>query len=551
MEKLDIIELVQEGKLSRQAIALRYGIGKSTVHDIHKRRDSIRMYAAVCGSDEVVKRRRVERTKNSVMIRHEETESAEDESAEMIDSIEEFDYQEINDQEYEVVYDPAIPKQYNIVEVDEQSPISKKRKSKTLTFREKYDVIQQVESGAPVTFICESYGIGRTTVYDYMRRKEQIFDFVEKSNDAGRRTFKKSKFPEIEDKILQWCESTDSFTKQEFNAYIKIAIDDARGQDSSLPVSGICGNWSWAKRFFKRHPELKPKLLNEAGFSISNSEYLEENDENVEENTERDPLMKTERNTETVKKSKFLTVAEKLEVLEDIETGASVFSIASKFNVSESTIYDIQKKRFELRKQQFTPNIHSKKVSKIPRYPQLDIELLQWCLKQKNFPLSTGLIADKARCIFDELELHGNFNPSSAWAKKFVMRHPELYEKQGVKVETKQKVTDDESFDTSLIEEVESPEETEFVEAENDEIDYEGEEYLIDESEEPMHETEFIKTEPLHNMIVVKKSDDDCTEIPESIALKSLKILIKYTEQRGHDSMLSQLIDYQSQLEKK
>jgi hypothetical protein len=52
-------------------------------------------------------------------------------------------------------------------------------------------------------------------------------------------------------------------------------------------------------------------------------------------------------------------------------------------------------------------------------------------------------------------------------------------------------------------------------------------------------------------MIVVKKSDDDCTEIPESIALKSLKILIKYTEQRGHDSMLSQLIDYQSQLEKK
>ena len=556
---MDIIEQVEEGTTSRQAIASKYGIGKSTVHDIHKRRDTIRMFAMMCGSEDVGKRRRVDvktvdgslRDDGTVLVKQTEDESADEE---IINSIEEYDYQEINDQEYEVVYEAGLCTED--VEVDDKSK-KKKRKSRTLTFREKYDVIQQIESGAPVAHICESYGIGRTTVYDYLKRKQEIFDFVDKSNDVDRKTFKKSKFPEVEDKILQWCEANDSFTKAQFNQFARFALEEARDLNSSLNGSGIGGGWSWAKRFFNRHPELKQKLMNEAGapvaqgeLLISNTEYAEENEENLEESNE---ISANQEDEPGPKKIKYLNLGEKLEVLNDFDDGMLIAQIATKYDVSKSTIYDIHKRRFELRNHKFSNLSYHQKVSKAPRYPLLELELLQWCLKQKNYPLGHMLIADKARCIFDELEISGYFSPSSAWAKKFVLRHPDLYEKQGISVETEN--ISEECFQETFYVEEEISEDQELNGNECESGDYE-EEYIIEEIETPCSESIedeaiLLKPEVVPNVVtIIKKIDDSCAQIPDTIALKSLKILIKYSEQRGHDGMLSQFINYQSLLEK-
>jgi CENP-B N-terminal DNA-binding domain/Tc5 transposase DNA-binding domain len=250
------------------------------------------------------------------------------------------------------------------------------------------------------------------------------------------------------------------------------------------------------------------------------------------------------------KKIKFLTLSEKLEVLDEIDNGTPIADLAEKFEVSRSTIYDTYQRRFVLRNQKVTQLSYNKKVTKSTRYPQIDLELLMWCLKQNSFPLRNQLIADKARCIFDDFELKGNFNPTATWAKNFVLRHPELYERQGITVEDKN--TEDETF--QMIEEVEMSEENVYEEDQSDPIYYE-EEYLIEEIEEPFSEpleieTVDMKTEVPQNVVtIVKKNDDNCAEIPDTIALKSLKILIKYSEQRGHDEMLSQLIHYQSVLE--
>lgn len=516
--------------------------------------------------NDVYKRRRVDPKKIAQFEAKETDAFMKEENETMMNTIEEFaDYQEINDQDYVVVYEPSlsgdsveetpkIDEPSNTVELPTKSdePEKVKRKSKTLTFREKYDVIMQVENGVSVPQVCDAYGIGRTTVYDYMRRRHEIVDFIEKSNDADRRTFKKSKYPEVEREVIDWCNRRESYTKQEFFEFAKLAFDFARDSADGPTPSGFCGSWSWAKRFFHRHPRLKEKLLSTSGLpidpkelSMSNAEYLDENAETKAEEVQ----MRSS-------KIKFLNLDEKLQVLQEIDLGKSVADIAKKFEVSKSTIYDIFKRRNDIRGTILTDINFLRKVWKMPRYPQLELELLRWCMKQQKFPLSNVLIANKALCIFETLELTGTFNPSSAWAKKFVQRHPELYEKQSLKAEERvsEEVNRENFVDEQHVIESEEVGDTEryFELVDSDNEAYDEEDYIVEEIEIP-HEEELevspVKADNPEKISKIFRPDEmNVGLIPEQIALKSLRILIKFTEQQGHEHMLSHLIDYQAQL---
>lgn len=567
-EKLDIIKCIEKGSSSRQFIATRFGIGKSTVHDIHKRRDQIRAFAAMHNSDDVYKRRRVDQKMSlSLQAAPDKDEFyLKDDSVTIMDSIEDFDYQEINEQDYEIVYEASLPSiNEDSIEKQKTDPASElsmnvksKRKSKTLTFREKYEVIMQIESGASVPQVCEAYGVGRTTVYDYMRRKDEIIDFIEKSNDVDRRTFKKSKYPEVENAVIEWCNARECYTKQEFYDFAKCAFDSTRDYSSSSnPV--CCGSWSWAKRFFHRHPELREKLVTSLGSvdsrELTKIEYLNENNSSVNDKVGQD------QNQSTNQLIKSLKISDKLLVLDEIDCGKSVTSIAEKFGVSMSTIYDIFRCRNELRDNTLTDNFSLRKMRKMPRYPQLELELLRWCLKLTNAQLTYTLIADKALCIFESLGLTGSFNPATTWAKKFVQRYPELK----TKVETKIK---EEIPDTVISSEENFIEEQEMI-IENDEAvdmdhsfefkdhsstpDYE-EEYIIEEldpqyeEETELSQEEEKPTNEQKLLTIIKNESPDAFLIPERIALKSLKILIKFSEEQGHTDILSHLVDFQTKL---
>lgn len=560
-QKLEIIDRVEQ-KESRQSIATLFGIGKSTVHDIHKRRDQIRGFAEVHNSNDISKRRRVDQkafqkanaVPRSFTSKDELSIKAEDET---IDSIDGFEYQEISDQEYEIVYDADLheTREECVEEPKLEASPKSKRPSKTLTFREKYHVIQEVENGASVPSVCEAYGIGRTTVYDYMRRKQEIIEFVEKTNDGHRKTFKKSKFPEVEEQVLDWCESRETFMKQQFYDCAKAAFENAKDQGSVTSPSGFCGSWSWAKRFFHRHPDLRKKLVTASGepldlaeLSLTNSEYLEETI----------PFENTRTSLATKKPVKHLTMAEKHEVLNEIDAGQSVQAIADTYEVSKSQIYEIFKRRLELRNSKLDKLDPNRKMNKRPRFPQLELELLRWCLQQQNFPLSYVLIADKASCLFETLELTGYCNPSSSWAKKFVLRHPELSEKQGLLDETPEDNAVEgllNDFPEHAKEENDDCEEDgetfELIDASDLNTEYQ-EEYIVEEIElEPNEEDDLvteIKFESHETSNEIKIKDTTSNLIPDQIAMKSLKILVRYAEQQGHEDMMSQLLDYQSQL---
>lgn len=100
---------------------------------------------------------------------------------------------------YEIIYETQVePSEQKI---PPKSNKNGKRRSNTLTIRQKYEILKQLEEGKSVPMICAFYSIGRTTVYDFIKRRKEIIDYIEKSSDETRKTFKRSNYPEVEASI--------------------------------------------------------------------------------------------------------------------------------------------------------------------------------------------------------------------------------------------------------------------------------------------------------------------------------------------------------------
>jgi len=559
---------VEAGSCSRQTIANRYGIGKSTVHDIHKRKDILKNFA-MQNSTEVAKRRRVdiklEKPDDNYLFKDESTGIVEEETLVENFDHEEFDY---NDQEYEIVYEPILCNSNEIIYTkplivtpskhDNES--SAKRKSKTLTLKEKYDILVQLDEGkSSVSAIINKYGIGRTTLYDLKKQKQKVIEYIENSSGETRRTFKKSNYPEIENNLLDWCHSQAYFTEKGFFEKYKQFFIHSRSRNSNIQAP-FSGSWSWCKRFFERHPEFKKKLatsskiLNDSfkhnsGSKTSDSEkFFSETDSIIDD--EPDIIKDTPQNKRNVN---YLSLSEKMQVLDEVCAGKSIQDLATDYNISKSTVYEIIRKENEIRQHNLNDEINSKrKVIRRSRYPRIEKELMDWCLEQEPFPNHIS-IANKALHIFESLDIKGDFNPTSAWAKKFIERHPELskrYDERNIK-SNDSSICEiiEEGDEESSIENVQD-ESLEFIEAdflksesklaENDEYSHE---YIIEELDEnnsDEFESQNYEQEP--------KPRDEYV-VSEEEALNSLKVLIKYSEQKGHDEISRLLIEYQNIIE--
>lgn len=543
-EKIDIINLCEEGKVSRAAVAAQFGIGKSTVHDICKNAEKIRAFASD-NQNEILKRRRVDQK----LVKYEEQIVHEEQTEEtVIDSIEEYEYRDIDVQDYQIVYETSYPTAS--ANQPQEQPLQKSskynsskatRNSKTLTFKEKYDIIQQFEAGKTVAAIRQVYGIGRTTIYDFVKQKSKIYEFLAKSNENHqRRTFKKSKFPEVEKRLVQWCNSQQTYTKQKFNEHAKRIFEKAKEEGSISSPSGFCGSWAWAKRFFHRNPGLESKLrtplgeaLDPAELSISNVEFLYNDDANDAENGKA-----------SKQKPSVLTLAEKLQVLDDIDDGNYVSEIANKFEISKAMIRSIFKERDIIRLQ------GRDKEKPISTYPSLNSVLAKWCSEQKNRDITLEILSEKAVEFFGNLNLVGSLNVNT-WIDNFLAIHPEIEVLEQVddlghsSQDGDMELEDVESFDenpTVYFEEDDDMSGTlEFLEPEALASEYQ-EECIIEELDS--HHEDQNDAESAEEIIKIENIDVVSIEA----AQKSLQLLMRFCEQQGHDEMLSHLADYQSQL---
>lgn len=94
-----------------------------------------------------------------------------------------------------------------------------KRKHKTLTLPEKWEIIKRYDRGETPTVISTVYGIGRPTIYDILKSRDKIEKFVKSVEDhSKRKTLKMSEYPQVEEALYSWF-------KQQRNRHAPISGD--------------------------------------------------------------------------------------------------------------------------------------------------------------------------------------------------------------------------------------------------------------------------------------------------------------------------------------
>lgn len=127
-------------------------------------------------------------------------------------------------------------------------------------------------------------------------------------------------------------------------------------------------------------------------------------------------------------KRKSLSVAEKVQLLKDVNSGVRKKDVAQKFGVPPSTVSTIIKNRESVLKSHESIG-GDRKRSKICKYEDVDTAVLKWVkmLRDKNMPVPGPLIKEKAMEYAERLG-HEAFQASSGWLDKFKKRH-EIVEK--------------------------------------------------------------------------------------------------------------------------
>ncbi|KAG5888111.1 hypothetical protein JTB14_023405 [Gonioctena quinquepunctata] len=83
---------------------------------------------------------------------------------------------------------------------------TQKRKHKTLTIKEKCDILDRLNRNETFSSLASEYGVGRSTIYDVKKKHEKIKKFVS-TTDCGpgkRQTLKKAEHPEVEEALYMW-----------------------------------------------------------------------------------------------------------------------------------------------------------------------------------------------------------------------------------------------------------------------------------------------------------------------------------------------------------
>ena len=81
--------------------------------------------------------------------------------------------------------------------------VGEKRKRVVLSIEDKLKIIKLIESNVSYTVISERFGIGRSTVCDINRTKDEIRRFSQKMVDMGTKNAKTRKVGEYESVLIQ------------------------------------------------------------------------------------------------------------------------------------------------------------------------------------------------------------------------------------------------------------------------------------------------------------------------------------------------------------
>lgn len=134
-------------------------------------------------------------------------------------------------------------------------------------------------------------------------------------------------------------------------------------------------------------------------------------------------------NDKKKRKHLCLSIAQKVKLLEKLDSGISVKRLTEEYGVGMTTIYDLKKQKDKLLKfyaESDEPKLmKNRKTLHKAKNEDLDRVLKEWIRQRRNehMPLNGMLIMKQAKIYHDELKIQGNCEYSTGWLQKFKKRH--------------------------------------------------------------------------------------------------------------------------------
>ena len=134
-----------------------------------------------------------------------------------------------------------------------------KRKHKTLTLKDKLDILDKLEKGFSGKALAQEYGVGNATISDFKRQKDKIREFArkhlpsnitEKSGGVVARTMKTSKYAKLDEAVYKWW---SQMTASGLSVRGVDITDAAEKLAIDLGIKDFKSSDGWLWRFRRRH----------------------------------------------------------------------------------------------------------------------------------------------------------------------------------------------------------------------------------------------------------------------------------------------------------
>lgn len=139
--------------------------------------------------------------------------------------------------------------------------MSTKRKLKTLTLREKSDVINAVKSGMKKKDVAAQYGLPASTLSTIIKNEAEILQRYESSNNLSSKRRRLAEFPDLEECLLTWFKQCRD---KNISVSGPILREKAEEFSKSLGHSSFRASNGWLVNFKKRHELVFRKVCGES-----------------------------------------------------------------------------------------------------------------------------------------------------------------------------------------------------------------------------------------------------------------------------------------------
>ncbi|GBP42400.1 Tigger transposable element-derived protein 4 [Eumeta japonica] len=138
--------------------------------------------------------------------------------------------------------------------------MSTKRKLRTLTLREKIEVIKAVKSGLKKKDVAAQYGLPASTLSTIIKNEDEILLRYELSSNLSCKRRRLVQFPDLEKCLLTWLKRCRN---KKISVSGPILREKAKEFSKSLGHRSFRASNGWLSNFKKRHAHLFKKICGE------------------------------------------------------------------------------------------------------------------------------------------------------------------------------------------------------------------------------------------------------------------------------------------------